>query len=110
MSNNNTIPSPEEWLKRNVSSHMRKCMEQGLEPVLSHQDVYLALAAYAAHVAALVHRNTRHRAIEILNEEVADYVENEDQMGTIIGDKAGHRIINIPLRAVYPAGEENREG
>lgn len=106
MSNNNTIPSPEEWLKRNVSSHMRKCMEQGLEPVLSHQDVHLAMASYAAHVAALVHRNTRHEVIEINNQHFFA-VE-----GLHTAPELNQAIMNIPLRAVYPAGagEENREG
>ena len=94
MSNNNNIPSPEEYASLEDRHH--------LGAMVSKPDCYRLMQEYADRVAAVVCRTTRHRAIEILNEEVANYVENEDQMGTIIGDKAGQRIINIPLRAVYP--------
>lgn len=90
--NSKDILSPDKWLESQVDSIGGKTLAEIMQ-------------AYAAHVAARVHRNTRHRAVEILNEEVADYVENEDQMGSIIGDNAGRRIMQIPLREVYPAQE-----
>ena len=94
--NNNAIPSPEEWLESNEFPFPD-----------SMEDVINAMKAYAAHVAALVHRNTRHLAGEIVATEGGGNGTQCAQSNA----RMYNSIMNMPLRAVYPvlAGEENRE-
>lgn len=97
MNQDNEILAPAEWL--NKWHRGWESQEIGPEAVVE------LMNQYADYVAARVARNVRHRAVEVLNEEAADYIESEDQMGVIIGNRAGQRIMNIPLRAVYPEGQ-----
>lgn len=87
------ISSPEEWLE-----------SQGIDT--AGKTLAEIMQAYADHVAALVHRNTRHRAAEIVATEGGGNGTQCAQSNA----KMYNAIMNIPLRAVYPAGEENREG
>ena len=97
MSNNNNIPSPEEWLESNEFPFPD-----------SRQDVINAMKAYSDDVASHIHWNTRHLALEIVAKEGGG---NGIQCAQSNG-RMYNAIMNIPLRAVYPApaGEENREG